>query len=140
MEQEIMALIQQAIDLAKSSREIYLTMANLVERPETKETLLYLAKNEEGHKRFFQKILDEAVCPLEVPLEDTHVSEFLKCPHITRKMSPKEALVLAIKREETLHKFYKYLERYATTGRDQGFIEGNGSDQTGAQRKAGIHL
>ncbi len=30
MEREIKALIQQAIDLARSSREIYLTMANLV--------------------------------------------------------------------------------------------------------------
>ena len=123
MEQKIKALIQQAIDLAKSSREIYLTMANLVERPETKETLQYLAKNEEGHKRFFQKILDEAVCPLEVPLEDTHVSEFLKCPHITRKMSPKEALVLAIKREETLHKFYKYLENIQPPGEIRNLLK-----------------
>jgi rubrerythrin len=59
-----------------------------------------------GHKRFLEKILDEVV----YPLEDTHISEFLKCPPITRKISPKEALVLAIKREETLHKFYKYLK------------------------------
>lgn len=78
-------MIQQAIELTMSSREIYLTMADLVERPETKETFRYLAKNEQALKRCFQRILDEAVCPLEVPLEDTHVSEFLKCPHITRK-------------------------------------------------------
>ena len=123
MEQEMKALIQQAIDLAKSSREIYLTMANLVERPETKEMFQYLARNEEFHKKFFQKILDEAVCPLEVPLEDTHVSEFLKCPHITRKMSPKEALVLAIKREETLHKFYKYLENIQPPGEIRNLLK-----------------
>jgi rubrerythrin len=110
MEKKIKAIIQQTIDDTMSSRELYLTMADLVERPETKETLRYLAKNETAHKGFLQKILDEVVCPLEAPLEDTHFSEFLKCPPITRKMSPREALVLAIKREETLHKFYKYLE------------------------------
>jgi len=123
MERKIKALIQQAIDLAMSSREIYLTMANLVERPETKEMFQYLARNEESHKRFFQKILDEAVCPLEVPLEDTHVSEFLKCPPITRKMSPQEALVLAIKREETLHKFYKYLENIQPPGEIRNLLK-----------------
>ena len=123
MERKIKALIQQAIDLAKSSREIYLTMANLVERPETKEMFQYLARNEEFHKKFFQKILDEAVCPIEVPLEDTHVSEFLKCPHITRKMSPKEALVIAIKREETLHKFYKSLEDIQPPGEIRNLLK-----------------
>ena len=46
MEKEIKALIQEAIDLTMSSREIYLTMADLVQPPETKETLQYLAKNE----------------------------------------------------------------------------------------------
>jgi len=39
MENKIKAIIQEAIDLTMSSREIYLTMADLVERPETKETL-----------------------------------------------------------------------------------------------------
>jgi rubrerythrin len=123
MEKETKAIIEQIIDLTMSSREIYLTMADLVERPETKETLRYLAKNEESHKRFFKNILDEAVCPLEVPIEDTHVSEFLKCPHITRKMSPKEALVLAIKREETLHKFYKNLESVQPPGEIKNLLQ-----------------
>ncbi len=123
MEQEIKTVIQQALDLTTSSRELYLTMANLVERPETKEMFQYLARNEESHTRFFQSILDEVVCPLEVPLEDTHVSEFLKCPPITRKMSPKEALVLAVKREETLHKFYKYLEDMQPPGEIKNLLK-----------------
>ncbi len=123
MEKKIKAIIQEAIDLTMGSREIYLTMADLVERPETKETLRYLAKNESSHKRFLEKILDEAVCPLEVPIEDTHVSEFLKCSHITRKMSPKEALVLAIKREEALHKFYKYLESIQPPGEIRNLLQ-----------------
>ena len=123
MEKKIKALIEQAIDETMSSREIYLTMADLVERPETKETLRYLAKNETEHKKFLQKILEEAVCPLELPIADTHVSEFLKCPRITRKMSPKEALVLAIKREETLHKFYKYLEDIQPPGEIRNLLK-----------------
>jgi rubrerythrin len=123
MEKKIKGIIQQVIDDTMSSRELYLTMADLVEHPETKETLRYLAKNETGHKRFLQKILDEAACPLEPPLEDAHVSEFLKCPSITREMSPKEALVLAIKREETLHKFYKYLEDLQPQGEIRNLLK-----------------
>jgi rubrerythrin len=123
VEKKIKAIIQQAIDDTMSSRELYLTMADLVERPETKETLRYLAKNETGHKRFLERILDEVVCPLEPPIGDTHVSEFLKCPPITRKLSPKEALVIAIKREETLHKFYKYLEDIQPPGEIRDLLQ-----------------
>ena len=123
MERKIKALIQQAIDQATMSREFYRTMANLVEHPETKETFQYLAKNEEDHKRFFQKILDEAVCPLEVPVQDRHLSEFLEMPHITRHMSPKEALALAIRREEILQKFYKNLEDVQPPGEIKNLLK-----------------
>lgn len=123
MKGKVSRLIKRAIDQATGSREFYLTMANLVERPETKETLRYLAKNEELHKRFFQKILDEAVCPLELPVQDVHLSEFLELPHITRNMTPKEAIVLAIKREETLHKFYKKLESVQPQGEIKNLLQ-----------------
>jgi len=43
MEKKIKALIQQALDDTMSSREFYLTMADLVERPDARETLRYLA-------------------------------------------------------------------------------------------------
>jgi rubrerythrin len=63
MEKKIKALIQQAIDETMSSREIYLTMADLVERPETKETLRYLAENETGHKEKLEYLYDDVAFP-----------------------------------------------------------------------------
>lgn len=38
-------------------------------------------------------------------------------------MSPKEAIVLAIKREETLHKFYKYLENIQPPGEIRNLLK-----------------
>jgi len=123
MKRKIKALIQKAIDQTMMSGEFYLTMANLADHRETKETFQYLAKNEGAHKRFFQEILDEEVCPLEVPVPDVHLSELIELPHITRAMSPKEALALAIKREEALHKFYKSLESRQPPGEVKNFLK-----------------
>jgi rubrerythrin len=45
MEKKIKAIIQQAIDDTMSSRELYLTLADLVERPDTKETLRWVIRD-----------------------------------------------------------------------------------------------
>ncbi len=109
MEKKIKAIIQQAIDLTMSSREIYLTMADLVERPRNQgDFAIPELRMKRVIRGFCKRILDEAVAS-GVPREEIT----LRIPENAApspKNVPKEALVLAIKREETLHKFYKYLE------------------------------
>ena len=57
MENEIKALLQEAISQADLSQQFYLDMTTLVIQPETKDIFQYLAKNELQHKAFLEKWL-----------------------------------------------------------------------------------
>jgi rubrerythrin len=123
MNVELQALIEHAIAQEELSHDFYLRLANLVSHPETKDTFMFLAKDEMEHKAFLQSCLTPGGCPLTGTAQDAHLSDILEVPAINAEMSPKEALVIAMKREEGSYHFYQRLASLQPPGEARAFLE-----------------
>jgi rubrerythrin len=135
MDADLQALIEQAIAQEELSHEFYRRMANLVTHEDTKETFLYLAKEELEHKHFLEQCLTPAGCPLVSHPQDTKLAEYMQTPAITPEMSPKEALVVAMKREEAAHRFYRHLASLQPSGEAKAFLEKMAEVELGHKEK-----
>lgn len=122
MENEIKALLQEAISQAELSQQFYLDMTTLVIQPETKDIFQYLAKNELQHKAFLEKWLAEEICPLIPQVSDFHLADLLDLPLLTKELSPKEALALAVKRKDASYEFYQKLASLQPEGEISDFL------------------
>lgn len=123
MSTELEAVIKSAIAQEELSREFYLRLANLVSHADTKETLRYLAKEEEGHKEFLEGCITPEGCKLVGRPKDVHLAQLLEAPSFRDDMSPKEALVVAMKREEGSRRFYQALASLQPPGEIRAFLE-----------------
>ncbi len=123
MNQELQALIEQAIAQEELSHAFYKRMAELVSHQETRETFEYLAHEELDHKAFLQKCLTPAGCPLAGKATDAKLAEIMAAPAISEDLGPKEALIVAMKREEGSHNFYKHLASLQPPGEAKDFLE-----------------
>jgi rubrerythrin len=135
MNQELQALIEQAITQEELSHAFYRRMAELVSHKETKETFEYLAKEELDHKAFLQQCLTPAGCPLVGQATDTQLAEIMQTPAITEDLSPKEALIVAMKREEGSYRFYKHLASLQPPGEAKDFLEKMAEVELGHKEK-----
>ena len=123
MNPELDAIIKSAIIQEELSHEFYLRMANLVSHADTKDLFQYLAKEELEHKHFLESCFTPKGCTLAGEAHNAHLAELLKAPAITEVMSPKEALVVAMKREEGSHRFYQTLAGLQPPGEVRAFLE-----------------
>ncbi|MHB8069808.1 MAG: ferritin-like domain-containing protein [Desulfobaccales bacterium] len=123
MSTEITDIINSAISQENQSHEFYLRMANLVSQAETKETFQYLAQEELEHKAFLQSCFTPEGCKLVGHPQNVHLAEHLQAPEITPDMPPKEALVIAMKQEESAHRFYQTLAGLQPPGEIRSFLE-----------------
>jgi len=122
MSTELEAIIKSAITQEELSHGFYLRLASLVSHPETKDTLEYLAKEELEHKAFLQSCFTPQGCTLVGGAQNVHLAEMLKAPAISGDISPKEALVIAAKREEGAYHFYQALAALQPPGEVQAFL------------------
>jgi rubrerythrin len=123
MNVELKPLIEQAIRQEELSHEFYLRLAKLVTHQDTRETLEWLAKDELEHKAFLESCLTPSGCSLMGQAHDTHLAEVMKAPAITAEMTPKEALMVAMKREEGSYHFYQRLASLQPPGEARNFLE-----------------
>jgi rubrerythrin len=123
MNPELDAIIRSAISQEELSHEFYLRMANLVSHAETKDLFQYLAKEELEHKHFLESCFSAAGCTLAGEAHNTHLAELVAAPAIDEDLSPKEALVVAMKREEGSHRFYQTLAGLQPPGEIRAFLE-----------------
>ena len=123
MSTEMEAVIKSAIAQEELSHEFYTRMANLVSPTETKETFQYLAQEELEHKQFLESCLTPQGCTLVGRPQDVHLAEHLEAPAFREDLSPKEALVIAMKREEGSHRFYQALAALQPPGELRNFLE-----------------
>jgi rubrerythrin len=123
MEIDIKTILQKAISHSELSHQFYLGMGHLVNKAESKEIFQYLAKNELTHKTFLEKWLAEEVCPYILPMADDHLAQLLETPAPTPGLSPKEALIMAIKRKDSSYKFYQNLASLQPQGEIRDFLE-----------------
>jgi len=122
MSTELQAVIKSAILQEELSHAFYKRLATLVSHVETKDTLEYLAKEEMEHKAFLQSCFTPVGCKLAGEAHNVHLAELLQAPAITDDISPKEALVIAMKREEGSYRFYQTLAGLQPPGEIQDFL------------------
>ncbi|MGQ9688494.1 MAG: ferritin family protein [Desulfobaccales bacterium] len=120
---ELRPLIEQAIRQEELAHEFYTRLAKLVTHEDTRETLEWLAKDELEHKAFLESCLTPSGCTLVGEAHDTHLAEVMKAPAITAEMTPKEALMVAMKREEGSYHFYQRLASLQPPGEAREFLE-----------------
>lgn len=135
MSLELKELIVQAIRQEELSHEFYLRLANLVTHPDTKETLEWLAKDELEHKAFLESCLTPQGCLLQGEAHDTHLSEILRAPEISTDLNPREALQVAVKREEGSYRFYQRLASLQLDGEAKAFLEKMATMELGHKEK-----
>ncbi len=123
MSAEMEAIIQSAITQEEMSHDFYLRLADLVSHQETKDILEFLAKDELEHKAFLMSCFTSQGCKLTGEAKNVHLAEMLEAPAINPDLSPKEALVIAMKREEGSHRFYQTLAALQPPGEIQAFLE-----------------
>ena len=122
MSTELEAIIKSAITQEEMSHAFYRRLAGLVSHPETKDTLEYLAKEELEHKAFLQSCFTPHGCTLAGEAHNVHLAEMLEAPEMSGDLSPKEALVIAAKREEGAYHFYQALAALQPPGEVQAFL------------------
>lgn len=123
MSAEMEAIIKSAITQEELSHDFYKRLAGLVSHQETKDVLEFLAKDELEHKAFLLSCFGPQGCQLAGEAHNTHLAEMLKAPPIRDDLSPKEALVIAMKREEGSHRFYQTLAALQPPGEIKDFLE-----------------
>lgn len=103
------AIIEKAIANEEEANRFYLKLADRVTDKSVKDTLLYLAKEEMGHKnnliRYRQEsFINNATNIEEIP--DCKVAEFVSSPGISYNMESKDAYLLASARELNSYNLY----------------------------------
>lgn len=135
MSAELKEMIEQAIRQEELSHEFYLRLAQLVTHQDTRETLEWLAKDELEHKAFLESCLTPTGCTLVAQAHDTHLAEVMKTPAINPEMTPKEALMVAMKREEGSYHFYSRLAGFQPAGEARAFLEKMAKMELGHKEK-----
>jgi rubrerythrin len=123
MSTELETIIKSAIAQEELSHNFYKRLAARVSHPETKDTLEYLARQEMEHKAFLQSCFTPQGCKLVGQAQNVHLAEMLEAPAISEDLSPKEALVIAAKREEGAYRFYEALANLQPPGDIRDFLE-----------------
>lgn len=123
MNPELDAIIKSAIAQEEMSHELYRRLAKLVTNKETRDSFEFLAKEELEHKHFLESCLTPQGCKLVGNSQNAHLAEIMEAPAIGEELSPKEALVIAMKREEGSYRFYLALAGMQPPGEIQAFLE-----------------
>ena len=110
--QNVRSLIERAIQNEEEARTFYLDLFKLVEDPQAKETLQYLAGEELAHKEFLQSYLKGdkkfIALGLDEPV-DYHVAQYAAKPDPKKNMNSSEVYLVAAHREWNSYKFYQGL-------------------------------
>jgi rubrerythrin len=123
MSAEMEAIIQSAITQEEMSHDFYLRLADLVSHQETRDILEFLARDELEHKAFLTSCFTPQGCKLTGEAQNVRLAEMLEAPPLSPDLSPKEALVIAMKREEGSYRFYQTLAGLQPPGEIQAFLE-----------------
>jgi len=135
MPTELEAIIRNAIVQEELSHEFYRRMANLVTHAQTRETFEYLAHEELDHKAFLESCLTPQGCKLAGEAHNVHLAEILAAPAFSEEISPKDALVIAMKREEGSYNFYQALAALQPPGEVRDFLEKMAKVELGHKEK-----
>jgi rubrerythrin len=132
---ELEAIIKNAITQEEVSHEFYNRMANLMSHKDTKETFQFLAKEELEHKAFLQSCLTPAGCKIVGEAHNVHLAELMKAPEFSEALTPKDAMIIAMKREEGSYQFYQKLAELQPPGEIKDFLNKMAKMELGHKEK-----
>jgi rubrerythrin len=117
--QNLQSLIERAIRNEEEARVFYLGLYSLVADPLAKETLKFLAGEEQGHKEFLQAYLKGekkfAALSMDAPI-DYHIAQYADRPDPKKNMNSSEVYLVAAHREWSSYQFYKGLAETLPAG------------------------
>lgn len=117
--QSLQSLIEIAIKNEEDARVFYLGLYDLVEDAMARETLKFLAGEEQAHKEFLQSYLKGekkfAALGMDAPI-DYHVAQYAEKPDPRKNMNSSEIYLVAAHREWNSYNFYKSLAALQPAG------------------------
>jgi rubrerythrin len=132
---ELEAIIKSAIGQEEVSHEFYQRLANLVSHADTKDTFEFLAKEELEHKAFLQSCFTPQGCKIVGEAHNVHLAELLEAPTFSDALAPRDALVIAMKREEGSYQFYQKLASLQPPGEIKDFLNKMAKMELGHKEK-----
>jgi rubrerythrin len=103
------SIIERAIQNEQEAYDFYMDLSRRIADREAKDTLLYLAQEEKGHKEYLLKYRQEGFTSPARPVIDYKVAENLVKPDIKKEIESKDVYLIAANRELNAHNFYKGL-------------------------------
>jgi rubrerythrin len=123
--QSLQNVIEAAIRNEEEARVFYLGLYSLVADPLARETLKFLAGEEQGHKEFLQAYLKGekkfAALGMETPI-DYHIAQYADRPDPKKNMNSSEVYLVAAHREWNSYIFYKSLAALQPAGEVQEML------------------
>ena len=117
--QSLQTLIEIAIKNEEEARVFYLGLHDLVEDALAKETLKFLAGEEQSHKEFLQAYLKGekkfTALSMDTPV-DYHIAQYADKPDPKKNMKSSEVYLVAAHREWNSYKFYTGLAEAQPAG------------------------
>ena len=100
------SIIERAIRNEQEAFDFYKALARTVRDPEVKDTLEFLAREEQGHKTYLEKYRADGFIAEAGPTIDYKVAEHLTKPDIQKDINSQEVYLIAANREINAHHFY----------------------------------
>ncbi len=110
------AIIDRAIRNEEEAYAFYMDLARRVSDAEAKDTLLYLAREEQGHREYLLKYRQTGFVGPSRPVIDLKIAENLTKPDIQKDINSKDVYLIAANRELNAHNFYKGLAEIHPAG------------------------
>ncbi len=126
-------VLRRAIDKEATARAFYIDLVARVADPATKDTLLYLAAEEERHKSFLEDYLRGAAPQGSLGLTeviDYKIIEHLEeVPLPSETLRPEAAYLLAAQREKASYEFYRALAKVHPEGAVRSLLEAMATEE-----------
>ncbi len=107
--QDIEVIFSMAAKREMEANAFYSRVAKSAKDPAVKEVFDRLANEEMGHFELLERYRTDPTLPmkLSVPATDFKIAEATELPAFSDAMSPKDAIALAMKKEQQAVEFYK---------------------------------
>lgn len=111
------AILVAAIGQELEAHHFYCEAARRVANSGVRETFLQLAKDELGHRELLERVRDDPSLESKIgpKVNDYKIAESEPLPQLTIEMTPKDAIALAMKKEQLAAELYGSLLASAST-------------------------
>lgn len=119
------AILNSAIEREEESYAFYTDVARQMHDQAIKDTFQELAKDELGHKDFIKKCMKDQNLLRNLPVpQDWKLAEATEGPIVSEHMKPKDAIALAMKREQEAAELYTKLVAWAVNSEYREMFKG----------------